>query len=322
MPLGTNEPKALPMKCVACNQSDLEHIFSAIDIRNNSFNYSICNNCKTLQLINLSQDLFEYAYGANYYGGDTKFKWPFSALFNWSKVVSAKSISKLLSNQSADILDVGCGKGDFLLKLSKLNYTHLYGNEISLPEDASKKISWIGGSFNKADLKNQCFDLITLFHVFEHLTDPKEVIAKLNSSLKQHGLVILSLPNFDSYQAKKYGQYWFHLDPPRHLHLIPPDQLKSLFHDQGFELMAEEYNSIFYNPFGYIQSYLNQRISQRDLLYEHLKKGSPSFIKTRFWRFAGSLLFAVFSLPFYIFIDFKESKIGKSGTVQFIFRKK
>lgn len=204
--------------------------------------------------------------------------------------------------------------------MHQLGYKNLWGNEINKPINASEHIHWISGTFNDVDLEEMEFDLITLFHVFEHLSNPKEIIEKLYQALNKSGILILSIPNINSNQANKYQEHWLHLDPPRHLHLIPPTQLKDMLLNQGFELVSEKYPSFFFSPFGYLQSWLNKRIKQRDLLYEGMKKGSK--VRKPLLPLIGSYVFAIVSFPFYVIKDKLESTSGRSGTVELILRKK
>lgn len=311
------------MNCIACEGSDLVDLFTARDINNRPFDYLKCPICGTVQLTNPSEELFDYAYDQAYYGGSgEKFKWPFSALFALSKKLAAKKLAARINSKDSSILDIGCGTGSFLTELNQLGYSNLWGNEINSPAKAPDHITWLPGMFSEIDLKEKRFDLITLFHVFEHLPEPESLIARFHECLKEEGIVVISLPNIDSHQAQKFGANWLHLDPPRHLHLIPPKQLKALFMAAGFEPVSETYRSFFYNPYGYLQSWLNQRMTQRDLLYEYLKKGGTvRGLKARF-QLAFSFCFALVSFPFYLGKDYKESRSGKSGTVEFVFRKK
>lgn len=310
------------MSCVACGRSHLTQAFTAGDINNRPFGFLNCQQCGTLQIAEFDDQLLNYAYDKAYYGGsDTKFKWPFSTLFDWGKQLAAKKTSRLIDNTEAEILDIGCGKGDFLEKLHGLGHTRLSGNDIEKPQHLPPYIRWLDGAFPDLASERQQFDLIILTHVFEHLPEPLKVIQRLYELSKPDGKVLLSQPNIDSHQAQKYQAHWLHLDPPRHLHLIPPAQLKQLFTKAGFELISQKYDSPLYNPFGYLQSWLNQHIAQRDLLYEFLKKGGGIKSFNQFPQLILSFLFAGLSFPLYFLIDRSESKRGKSGTMEFVFRK-
>lgn len=311
------------MSCVACDGNDMSVALKATDIHDRSFTYLSCPSCDTLQIEHFDAQLLSYAYDTGYYGGaDTKFKWPFSALFDFGKKLSARNTSTIIDSTEASILDIGCGKGDFLEKLHGLGYSKLWGNDIEKPQQLADYIRWLPGSFPAIQNADHQFDLITLTHVFEHLPDPLKVISKLNDLLNADGRVLLSQPNIDSIQAEKYQNFWLHLDPPRHLHLIPPAQLKKMFIDAGFQVESEKYDSPLYNPFGYLQSWLNKRISQRDLLYEFLKKGGRIKTIKAFFQLISSFIFAGLSFPLYFLLDRLESKKGKSGTIELVFRKK
>ncbi|MCE7996867.1 MAG: class I SAM-dependent methyltransferase [Roseivirga sp.] len=311
------------MSCVACGSSNITLAYKARDIHEKSFTHFRCQSCNTVQIEHFDSALLAYAYDTGYYGGtDTKFKWPFSTLFDLGKKLAAKHTATLINDSETDILDIGCGKGDFLEKLHGLGHSRLWGNDIEKPQQLPAYIHWLPGSFPDIQEVGQQFDLITLTHVFEHLQEPVKVISKLNDLLKPNGRILLSQPNIDSLQAEKYQNFWLHLDPPRHLHLIPPAQLKKMFAEAGFQLESEKYDSPLYNPFGYLQSWLNKRITQRDLLYEFLKKGGRIKNLKGFFQLIFSFLFAGLSFPFYFLLDRSESKKGKSGTMELVFRKK
>lgn len=309
------------MKCVACGQPNLKKAFIAKDINEKAFEYLICESCETLQISSFDDDLLNYAYHPSYYGGtDEKFKWPFSVLFNFSKKLTAKKIEKLCPKKDARILDVGCGKGSLLMELSKLGYKNLFGNEIHTPEKEVRNITWVNGSFAKMP-ETSTYDFISLFHVFEHLPNPTEVIQKLTRLGNPGVKILIAIPNADSRQAKKFGPNWLHLDPPRHLHLTPPDTLIKMFEKEGFSCVSENYNSLFYNPFGHLQSWLNEHHSKRDFLYYSLMRGQKINSFTAKLEWLLHLAFAAISFPFYSLLNFRESKARKGATVEFVFQK-
>ncbi len=311
------------MSCVACDSPRLAEAFTARDINDRPFGFLSCEQCGTLQISEFDSQLLNYAYDQSYYGGtDNKFKWPFSSLFDWGKLMAAKKISRLINDKNATVLDIGCGKGDFLDKLHQLGHTALWGNDIEEPKNLSPYIHWISGAFPQLESDEKQFDLITLTHVFEHLPAPVHIIKQLHRLSKPGGRIVLSQPNIQSTQAQKYRAAWLHLDPPRHLHLIPPLQLKKMFTEAGFRLVSETYSSPLYNPYGYLQSWLNTRIPQRDMLYEFLKKGGRIRGAKQFFQLLFSFLFAGVSFPVYLLLDRSEAKNGQSGNVEFVFEKK
>lgn len=309
------------MACIVCKGATAP-AFEATDVNGKQFDFVNCPSCDTVQMAEVNQEVLAYAYGESYYGqGDDKFKWPYSWLFRKSKNLTAQRLAKGLDKENAKALDIGAGRGDFLDEMLGQGVKQVYGTEMNSPRGESK-INWVEGLFPDVDLPESSFDLITMFHVFEHVEYPIETIEKLAKVAKPGGRVVISVPNGSSVQAKKYKQHWFHLDPPRHLHLIPPVKLTELMKDHGFEIVEENYRSFFYNPYGYLQSLFNSRGGDRDLLYESLKSGYKSKTLGTFLKVKWQLLQSGFLFPFYWLKDGKEAKAKESATVELIFQYK
>ena len=87
--------------------------------------------------------------------------------------------------------------------------------------------------------KNQRFDVITLWHVLEHIPDLNTTIPILNSLLADTGTLLIAVPNSDSYDATYFRQYWAAYDAPRHLHHFTPTTIKPLFQKHGLNLVEQ-----------------------------------------------------------------------------------
>jgi 2-polyprenyl-3-methyl-5-hydroxy-6-metoxy-1,4-benzoquinol methylase len=74
-------------------------------------------------------------------------------------------------------------------------------------------------------LQKNSFDVITLWHVLEHLHNLNEVIKKIVTTLKDDGILVIAVPNINSPDSKKYKEYWAALDVPRHLYHFTPDAM-------------------------------------------------------------------------------------------------
>ena len=92
----------------------------------------------------------------------------------------------------------------------------------------------ITGNFLGADLPSHYFDVITLWDVLEHLPDPLPVLQKLSKIIRPGGLLVLNLPNPESWEARRFGPLWIGWDLPRHLNLFPLPLLSSLLEKVGF----------------------------------------------------------------------------------------
>lgn len=140
------------------------------------------------------------------------------------------SLINSFSKEKGVLLDVGCGTGDFL-EFSKTKGWRVVGIE---PNDQARVIAnkKTNNSVYKTDhllhLDNHSFDIITLWHVLEHLPNLEEHIAVFKRLLKPNGTLIIAVPNYKSYDAKIYKTYWAAFDVPRHLWHFSKESIKIL----------------------------------------------------------------------------------------------
>jgi SAM-dependent methyltransferase len=221
------------------------------------------------------------AYSTEYYGSSRrKFIAPVAALIGLFQGGRARMVSRRVP-RGGRILDVGCGNGGFLLQMHKRGFA-VEGTEWTaqsaarVPNDAGIRVH-VGDLLDLA-LSEQRFDAITMWHVFEHLRHPDRTLVKLRALLKPRGWLMLSLPNVESTQARRYRTHWFHHDPPRHLFGFGPHSLAQLLDDSGFRIENISTFSLEQNPFGEIQSALNAMGFPRDRLYGRLKGNSQAGI--------------------------------------------
>jgi 2-polyprenyl-3-methyl-5-hydroxy-6-metoxy-1,4-benzoquinol methylase len=93
------------------------------------------------------------------------------------------------------------------------------------------------GELREAHFSAEEFDVVTLFHVLEHVLDPYSFLLEVNRILKENGLLVIRTPNIDSLISKVVGKYWSWVDPPRHLFYFSPDTLKKMLEKTGFGLI-------------------------------------------------------------------------------------
>jgi SAM-dependent methyltransferase len=121
------------------------------------------------------------------------------------------------------VLDIGCGTGDFLYHTQKGGYK-VVGVE---PNEKARTKAWNKLGFDVkifeglkevySEFDTKSFDVITLWHVLEHVPDYNEYLQQIGKLLKDDGLLIIAVPNFKSYDAQYYQNYWAAYDVPRHL---------------------------------------------------------------------------------------------------------
>jgi len=120
------------------------------------------------------------------------------------------------------LLDIGCGDGYFLRLMRDLGWT-VQGLEPDPKAAAFARASGldiIQSPLERASLASHAFDVITMSHVIEHVQDPVAVLEVVRRALTLAGTLFISTPNAKSWGHAQFGQSWYHLDPPRHLHLF------------------------------------------------------------------------------------------------------
>ena len=172
-----------------------------------------------LETKNVPNDLEQY-YNSPKYISHTKDKSSKSKIYQLVQRRNEKYKLKIISRYkpSGSLLDYGCGDGSFLKFISNHNYT-AYGFE---PNQKAKDIavSKIGQAnmFSSLDeIEDRSLDVITLWHVLEHVPNPIEIVSKLKKKLKKDGFLFIALPNYQSFDAKFYKEHWAAWDTPRHI---------------------------------------------------------------------------------------------------------
>ena len=193
----------------------------------------------------------------------------FERLYQFIKGIALKNKLKLINAQSpkGKLLDIGAGTGDFL-SVAKKDGWQTVGIE---PSAKAKDIAIKKGVSFAADLaslEDNSFDIITMWHVLEHVPNLEEYISELKRLLKPNGTIVIAVPNFKSYDAKYYGEFWAAFDVPRHLWHFSKTAIQKLFATQNIQLVAVL-------PMKFDSYYVS-------LLSEKYKNGSMNFFNA-FW---------------------------------------
>jgi 2-polyprenyl-3-methyl-5-hydroxy-6-metoxy-1,4-benzoquinol methylase len=177
---------------------------------------------------------------------------------------------KLIETQQpnkGNLLDMGCGTGDFL-QLAQQNGWQVQGiepNEKARQIAASKGVTFISGTSEAVD---QHYDAITLWHVLEHLPNLQQQIKELKRLLKPNGTLVIAVPNYKSFDAGYYKQFWAAFDVPRHLWHFSKTSIQRLAEQEGMEVIAVR-------PMKFDSFYVS-------LLSEKYKTGKMNYLKAFF----------------------------------------
>ncbi|SDH47059.1 Methyltransferase domain-containing protein [Flavobacterium omnivorum] len=194
----------------------------------------------------------------------------FEKVYHFVKSIALKNklnlINSLLPNKGS-VLDIGAGTGDFL-SVAKENGWHTIGVEPSEKAKAiakKKGVSFVGET---SELENQSFDVISMWHVLEHVPNLENQIKELKRLLKPNGTLIIAVPNFKSFDAKHYGKFWAAYDVPIHFWHFSKTAIKMLFEKEAMSL--EKVLPMKFDSF-YVS-----------LLSEKYKTGKMNYIKAFF----------------------------------------
>lgn len=178
---------------------------------------------------------------------------------------------------SIRILDIGCGRGNFLKELAKAGYTCV-GTDISAFEhEKTDRISFLQGTLEELKLTPASFDAVSIWHVLEHVRNPVDTLKEISSLLKPNGILALAVPNFGSWQSKLFRGHSFHLDLPRHLFHFDLQSLMPLLKENDFQIISTHTLSWDQNIYGWIQSFQNLLFhkTQPNELFTFLKNKQP-----------------------------------------------
>ena len=201
------------------------------------------------------------------------------------------SLINSFKTEAKNILDVGAGTGDFL-KICVSNNWNVLGVE---PNSNAQNIAKEKGIILKDDLlkiTNQKFDVITLWHVLEHVEMLSDYITKLKELLSENGRLVIAVPNYKSYDAKYYKEFWAAFDVPRHLWHFSQCSIHKIFSEENMivektlpmkfdayyvSLLSEKYKTGKMNPVrafyrGFISNLKARSSSEYSSLIYVLKK--------------------------------------------------
>lgn len=200
-----------------------------------------------------------------------------------------KLIEKYASNYK-NLLDIGCGTGDFL-SAAKANGWVVAGIEPNegAREMANKKTDGaVLGGDRFWSLENNKYDVITLWHVLEHLPNLEAYTQKLKGVLKEDGVLIVAVPNYKSFDATFYNKFWAAYDVPRHLWHFNRMSISKLFATVSLKVIAEK--PMWFDAF-YVSMLSEKNKSKKMNLLKSFFVACYSNVKAIFTKEASSIIF-------------------------------
>ncbi|HMH24179.1 MAG TPA: methyltransferase domain-containing protein [Puia sp.] len=220
-----------------------------------------------------------------------------------------------LRGRKGTLLDFGSGKGKFG-SLAKEDGWQVKGVETS-PERAAYSRSVYGleihtGFYNGGNIFHEYFDVLTLFHVLEHLPDPKPLLTELiKNNIREDGLVVIEVPNINSLQSRIIKDKWIHLDVPRHVNHFTPGRLELFLREIGLEPLKKTFYSFHLGVLGMVDTFLKLLGYKGNIIYELKNKKSKTL-----------LVKIALLLPFAILLEWIASAMGRGSVIRMILRRK
>ncbi len=328
--LTTQSPFMPP--CPVCNNATYTKLYSLMDaegIVDRRFDIAACEVCGLpITLPHLPDSELKPWYHKNYHGAGAKKEGRPYALMMWAFMAIRLRHIKQYLHPGVTVVDYGAGDARFLRGLINRG-VRVYGVE----QDAFQPVDHddrpdVGAILPSLDLAAQhgIFpDLVTLWHVLEHLADPGATLRRIHSALPAGGLVIIAVPNIQSGQAKTTGAHWYHLDPPRHRWHFSEPHLRRLLDTTGFEILKTNHFDLEFAPAGWWQSLLNCIHYSNGFPIHFLKRGRCRFNNrhglAKLMDAISTILVGGFLLPLALFLSLIESTCDKGGSLMIVGRK-
>ena len=317
--------------CENCSESIKYHSSNIDAFTGNQFEIYFCSNC-FIGKTNLNKDFsFEKYYPKNYYGKDgKKFNFIVEFIVLFFRYLRSLFCYRLFNKKNIKLLDIGCGRGHFIYLLKKKGWL-TYGTETSeiSASIAKKKVGdekiIVNKDLNEIKKIDINFDLITFWHVLEHLSNPKEIISIIEKKIINKGYIVVEVPNFDSIQHKINKNNWIHLDCPRHLTHFTKKGLVNFFDNKKFKIIKSSTLSFEFGFYGMLQSLLNLFVPIPNYLFylirrKNAKIGNLSFTKS----YISLLLTIILFLPLLIIsviIELIAVILNKGGILRIVIQK-
>jgi len=259
---------------MVCDENEFSTFLKCSDhfLTQEDFIIQKCNNCGFLftnprPFVN---ELGNYYKSEEYISHSNTNKGLVNSIYQKVRQFTLKKKYKLVSNfhDKGSILDIGCATGEFL-NIFKENNWEVRGIE---PDENARKMAVsnydlnIGVEDDIETIESNSFDVITMWHVLEHVSHLNERISQIKRLLKNNGILVVAVPNCNSKDAKIYKEFWAAYDVPRHLYHFSQDTIKPLFEKHNFELQKIK-------PMKFDSYYVS-------LLSEKYKSGKQKYLKS------------------------------------------
>lgn len=248
------------VNCYHCDADDYRFFLKGEDDltgKEGEFQYVKCNNCDMVyQNPRIAVDQIKEFYDGEYIAHRKKKNWGvLTPLYEWTMNKHDRDKEKIVTdyvnlNEKTEVLDVGCAVGTFLLHINKIYNCKISGVDFKegLEYPDFDKIEFYEGLFYDQKIKEQRYDLVTMWHFLEHCYDPNKTLQMANKVLKKNGKLIIEVPRLDSITFKLFGRKWPGVQAPQHTVLYDKKTFIAVLEKNGFKVVK-------YMPYGAFPPY-------------------------------------------------------------------
>jgi 2-polyprenyl-3-methyl-5-hydroxy-6-metoxy-1,4-benzoquinol methylase len=243
--------------CPVCDSPDIMNVFSVKDhsVSREVFVIMECRVCN----LRFTQDapaetsIGRYYQSGEYISHSNTSKGFINGLYQRVRKRTLRQkqrlIEKVTGLEEGKLLDLGAGTGAFASQMNKAGW-----NVTALEPDAGARIVAkdqfdieLRDTNTFSMLENGTFGVITMWHVLEHVHDLHGYVKKLADLLNDNGILVIAVPNYQSTDAAKYGEYWAAYDVPRHLYHFSPKSMMVLM--EAYGLTISKHMPMWYDSF-------------------------------------------------------------------------
>jgi len=237
-------------QCPACSSANIAFVLKAKDetVSHQQFEIWQCKNCtlRFTQDVPDENNISSYYQSSEYISHSNTSKGAVNKLYHTVRSITLqtkrKLVEKNVGKKTGNLLDVGAGTGAFASTMKKAGW-HVIGLEPDETARTNAKKDFgvdLRPTENLFSLQQNNYDVITLWHVLEHVHRLHEYLDIFYALLRPGGILVIAVPNYTSGDAKTYTENWAAYDVPRHLYHFSPKSMQQLLNMHRFNLIKEK----------------------------------------------------------------------------------